>query len=145
MDTTLNPRQESFCRHYTTIGSETFFKRDKGCTAAEYAESSAAVTATTLLRREAIRKRIIELHAENMSRNMITVDKILADLEHDKLLARQNHQYAVSKGCTELQGRYLAMFKDRQMLETSDEIKEMDEHKREEARRLAVLSLQKIG
>ena len=47
-----------------------------------------------------------------MHRNMITVDKVLADLEHDKLMARENHQYAVTKAYTELQGRWLAMFKD---------------------------------
>jgi hypothetical protein len=56
--------------------------------------------------------RIAELHAENMQRNLITVDKVLADLEHDKLMARRQHQYAVAKSCTELQGRYLAMFTD---------------------------------
>lgn len=47
----------------------------------------------------------MELQAENMQRNMITVDKVLADLEHDKLLAREARQYAVSKSCTELQGK----------------------------------------
>ena len=56
---------------------------------------------------------IKELHAENMQRNMITVDKVLADLEHDKLMARKAGKYAVAKGCTELQGKYLSMFTDK--------------------------------
>ncbi len=112
MDKNLKPRQESFCVHYTTIGSDTYSNGTKAALAAEYSETSAHVTATKLLKQEAIRKRIMELQTENMQRNMITVDKVLADLEHDKLLARKARQYAVSKSCTELQGRWLAMFTD---------------------------------
>ncbi len=108
----LKPRQDSFCVHYTTIGSETYSNGTKAALAAGYSETSAHVTATKLLKQEAIRDRIVELHAENMKRNLITVDKVLADLEHDKLLAREARQYSVAKGCTELQGKYLAMFKD---------------------------------
>ncbi|MHC4160112.1 MAG: terminase small subunit [Planctomycetota bacterium] len=108
----LKPRQDSFCVNYTTIGSDTYSNGTKAALAAGYSEKSAHVTATKLLKQEAIQKRIVELQAENMQRNMITVDKVLADLEHDKLMARENHQYAVAKACTELQGRWLAMFKD---------------------------------
>ncbi len=142
----LTPKQESFCQHYTTIGSLTFSNGTKSAIEAQYAESSAAVTATKLMKNDRIRDRVNELHSENMNRNMITVDKVLADLEHDKLLARENHQYAVAKGCTELQGRYLAMFKNRQMFETSDEIKEMDEKKQQQAERIANICLmERIG
>jgi phage terminase small subunit len=116
----LTPRQDSFCVHYTTIGSETYLQGTKAALAAGYAESSAHVTATKLLKQEAIRNRIIELQAENMKRNLITVDKVLADLEHDKLLAREHHQYNVARACTELQGKYLAMFTDRHVNENDD-------------------------
>jgi len=109
----LKPRQDSFCVHYTTIGSETYSNGTKAALAAGYSKKSAHVTATKLLKQEAIRNRIVELQAENMRRNLITVDKVLADLEHDKLLAREHHQYGVAKGCTELQGKYLAMFTDK--------------------------------
>ncbi len=114
----LKPRQDSFCVHYTTIGSETYSNGTKAALAAGYSEKSAHVIATKLLKQEAIRDRIVELQAENMKRNLITVDKVLADLEHDKLLAREARQYSVAKGCTELQGRYLAMFKDNIKSET---------------------------
>ena len=53
-----------------------------------------------------------------MKRNLITVDKVLADLEHDKLLAREHHQYGVAKGCSELQGKFLAMFTEKHITET---------------------------
>jgi len=42
----------------------------------------------------------------------------LADLEHDKLMARQAGQYSVSLQCTIAQGKYLAMFTDN--LSTTD-------------------------
>ena len=120
MDNNLKPRQDSFCVHYTTIGSETYSHGTKAALAAGYSESSAHVTATKLLKQDAIRERIIELQAENMKRNLITVDKVLADLEHDKLLARKHNQYSVAKGCTELQGKYLAMFTDKMKTETTE-------------------------
>jgi phage terminase small subunit len=120
MDNNLKPRQDSFCVHYTTIGSETYSHGTKAALAAGYSESSAHVTATKLLKREPIQNRITELQAENMRRNLITVDKVLADLEHDKLLARERHQYSVAKSCTELQGKYLAMFTDKMQTEITE-------------------------
>jgi len=75
-----------------------------------------------------------------MQRNMITVDKILADLEHDKILARKAGQYGVAKGCTELQGRYLAMFTDRQIID-ADQQAQLSEAEQREARRIAHILL----
>ncbi|MFC1738673.1 terminase small subunit [Planctomycetota bacterium] len=109
----LKPRQDSFCVHYTTIGSETYSNGTKAALAAGYSEKSSHVTATKLLKQDAIRERIVELQVENMKRNLISVDKVLADLEHDKLMAREHKQFAVSKACTELQGKYLEMFSDK--------------------------------
>ena len=124
----LNQRERAFCVHFTTIGSETFGDGTKAAIAAGYSDKSAHVAASRLLKRDKVRDRVSELHSENMQRNLITVDKVLADLEHDKIMARKCQQYAVAKSCTELQGKYLAMFTDR--LQTSDakteEIKETE-------------------
>jgi len=109
----LNQQQDTFCVHYTTIGSKTYGHGTKSAIEAGYSEKTAYSQATRLLKKVEIQQRIVDLHAANMKRNMITVDKILADLEHDKLLARQARQYSVAKGCTELQGKYLAMFTDK--------------------------------
>jgi phage terminase small subunit len=117
MDKPLTVRHDSFCVHYTSIGAPTFGNGTRAAVAAGYAEAGAAVLAHKLLKDKRIIDRINELHSENMVRNMITVDKVLSDLEHDKLMARENHQYAVAKGCTELQGRFLAMFTDRSQVE----------------------------
>jgi len=108
----LTPKQENFCIHYTTIGGETFGNGTKSAIAAGYSEKSAYSQASTLLKSPKIQQRIKDLHAENMSRNNITVDKVLADLEHDKIMARHAGQYSVAKECSVAQGKYLAMFTD---------------------------------
>ena len=108
----LKPKQDSFCVHYTTIGSETFSNGTKSAIKAGYSEKSAYSQACALLKNPKIQQKIKELHAENMSRNNITVDKVLADLEHDKLMAREHHQYGVAKECSIAQGKYLSMFTD---------------------------------
>jgi phage terminase small subunit len=112
--------------------------------AAGYAEAGAAVLAHKLLRDQRIIDRINQLHAENMARNRVTVDSVLSNLEHDRALARENHQYAVAKACTELQGRYLAMFTDRQQVEDVTETRRLTEREAEEARRIAEIRLREI-
>ena len=85
------------------------------------------------MRNRKVLDRISELHTKNMQRNMITEDKVLADLEHEKLMARQAGQYSVSLQCTIAQGKYLAMFTDN--LSTTDTIRqrELDEKAQKEA------------
>ena len=108
----LTIKQESFCVHYTTIGTEAFGNGTKSAIGAGYSEKSAYSQASALLKNPKIQQRIKELHAENVSRNNITVDKVLADLEHDKIMARQAGQYSVAKECSVAQGKYLSMFTD---------------------------------
>ena len=139
MDKPLTVRQDSFCVHYTTIGTPQFGNGTRAAIAAGYAEAGAAVLAHKLLKDKRIIARINQLHSENMVRNMITVDKVLADLEHDKLMARENHQYAVAKGCTELQGRFLAMFTDRQVIDDPARAQVLADREREQAEILAQL------
>ena len=64
------------------------------------------------MKKPKIQQRIKELHAENMNRNNLTVDKVLADLEHDRIMARQSGKYLVAKDCSIAQGKYLAMLTD---------------------------------
>jgi len=116
----LSQREAAFAVHFTTIGSDTFSDGKNSAIAAGYSDRSAHVAASRLMKRDKVRNRISELHSENMQRNLITVDKVLADLEHDKILARKHDQYAVAKGCTELQGKYLAMFTDRLQTEQTE-------------------------
>jgi len=137
----LTPKQDSFCVHYTTIGAETFSNGTRSAIAAGYSEKSAYAQASALLKKPEIRERVRELHSENLGRNCITVDKVLADLEHDKLAAREAGQYGVAKGCTELQGKYLAMFANRYITDDADTIRELSERQEKEARRIAEILL----
>ena len=142
---TLTPKQDSFCVHYTTIGAETFSNATKLAIAAGYSEKSAYSQACNLLKNPKIQQRIRELHAENMSRNNITVDKVLADLEHDKLMARQAGQYAVAKECSIAQGKYLAMFTDNTNITDTVQQRELDEQEQAEAARIANIRLRMGG
>ena len=137
MNETLTPKQDSFCVHYTTIGAETFSNGTKSAIAAAYSEKSAYSQASALLKNPKIQQRIKDLCAENMQRNMITVDKVLADLEHDKLMARQAGLYAVSYQCTVAQGKYLSMFTDNVRQTDTVAERELTEREQQEAREYA--------
>jgi len=106
----LDPRQDAFCVHYTTIGEPTFAHAGKSAIASGYGPASARNTATDLLKKPEVQRRIRELHEANMQRNNITVDKILADLEHTRLLALEKGDLSTATRCSELQGKHLAMF-----------------------------------
>ena len=109
----LTAKEVAFCVAYTTIGSETFSNGTKSTIEAGYAEDSARTQAWRMLRKEHIKKRIRELYDKNMEENMVTTGSVLANLDHDRQMARKNHQYSVATRCTELRGKYLAMFTDR--------------------------------
>ena len=142
----LTAKQESFCVHYTTIGAETFGNGTKSAIAAEYSENSAYSQACNLLKNPKIQQRIKDLYAENMQRNIITVDKVLADLEHDKLMARQAGQYSVSYQCTVAQGKYLAMFADKHIVEANQSGEErLTREEWERERALTEESLKKLA
>lgn len=129
----LTPKQDSFCVHYTTIGADTYSNGAKSAIAAGYSEKGAYVRASELLRNRKILDRISELHTENMQRNMITTDKVLADLEHDKLMSRKHNQYAVAKECSIAQGKYLAMFTDNINQADTLKLQEIDENLKQAA------------
>ncbi len=121
MNNNLTGKEEAFCVAYTTIGSETFSNGAKSAIEAKYAEDSARTQAWRMLKKEHIKKRISELIEKNMQENMVTVNSVLANLAHDRQMARKHHQYSVAKSCTELEGKYLAMFYERSVLQETTE------------------------
>ena len=108
----LTAKEEAFCVAYTTIGSETFSNGTTSAIEAGYAEDSSRTQAWRMLRKKHIKMRIRELCDRNMEENMVTVSSVLANLAHDRMMARKHHQYHVAKSCTELEGKYLSMFTD---------------------------------
>ena len=138
----LTAKEEAFCVAYTTIGSETFSNGTKSAEEAGYAENSARTQAWRMLRKEHIKKRIRELYDKNMEENMVTTGSVLANLAHDRQMARKHNQYSVAKSCTELEGKYLAMFTDN-VNQTIEEPREFSEGEtdilREAARKMLEL------
>jgi hypothetical protein len=81
-----------------------------------------------------------------MEENMVTVGSVLANLAHDRQMSRKHHQYSVAKSCTELEGKYLAMFKENQQQPTvqlEPPSEEEAEIYREAAKRLCELEAKK--
>jgi phage terminase small subunit len=125
----LTAKEEAFCVAYTTIGNETFSNGAKSAEEAGYAENSARTQAWRMLRKEHIKKRNRELLDKNMEENMVTVGSVLANLAHDRLMARKHNQYSVAKSCTELEGKYLAMFTEN-INQTIEEPREYSEEEK---------------
>ncbi len=120
----LTPKQEAFCVFFTTIGVDEFGNGTKSAIAASYSENGASARASMLLAKDKIRQRISELYQENLKRNNVTVDSVLANIQHDRLMARNRNQLAVAIRADELEGKYLEMFTDKYRDE-SGEIKEL--------------------
>ena len=133
----LTAKEEAFCVAYTTIGSETFSNGTTSAIQAGYAEDSARTQAWRMLRKEHIKKRIRELYDKNMEENMVTVGSVLANLAHDRLMARKHNQYSVAKSCTELEGKYLAMFIDKLQTEDTTQQRELTELEQAETAAIA--------
>ena len=89
-----------------------------------------------MLRKEHIKKRIRELYDKNMEENLVTTGSVLANLSHDRQMARKNHQYSVALRATELEGRYLAIFTDN-INQTSDQPTPLSDEDREIAMAIA--------
>ena len=129
----LTPKQEAFCVYYVAIGEDTYGNALRAALEAGYAESSAGVAGHRLLKNDKIKERILELHSQHMNRNMITVDKVLSDLEHYKLMAAKDRQYSVAKSCVELQGKYLSMFTD-VVHQTNEDLPKLTEEEKAKVR-----------
>lgn len=126
----LTPRQEEFCHQYIVDLNGT-----QAAIRAGYAQGSAEVTASQLLRIPKVRQVIDELKAERQQRTQITADwvleKIKATVERCEMEGEHN---PLLKGC-ELLGRHLKMFTDKLEVEGEISISEGLRKARERARK----------
>jgi len=136
----LGQKADAFCVHFTTLGAETFGRAERSAIAAGFAEASARNQATKLLKKPAVQARISELHKENMSRNFLTSDKVLNDLESVRLQAVEKGDLSAAIRASELQGKFLAMFVDRQQFGV-DPAKQPELSERERAECLALAAI----
>jgi hypothetical protein len=106
-------RMETFCQAYTCIGTATFNKAEKSAILAGYSESSARNAGTRLLRSPEVQKRILELHEENCGKQFVTEETVLANISHDREMAREKKDFATAAKCDELMGKFLCMFSEK--------------------------------
>jgi len=137
----LNPREVAFAEYYGLVGSETYSNASASAKKAGYADPTGRTAGWKLLKREAVRQKIQQVHAEQMSRLYLTCDKVLGDLEHTRLAAFAKGDLAVAVRCSELEGKFLAMFTDRQQLVGPEQQPELDERERAECLALAAIRL----
>lgn len=136
----LRLKVEAFCMFYTSLGEKTYGMKAASAIAAGYSEASAKNTATELLRDPAVRERIKELNAVNMSRNDITTDKVLTDLEHTRLTALEKGDLATACRCSELHGKFRALWVDRQEID-EPKMRQLDENEIIECQKIATIRL----
>ena len=107
----LNPKELAFCRFYTALGEQTCGNAMRSAEAAGYSPNGLRTSSWRLMQRPAIRQKIRELHNAVMDKHLMNPSRILHDLEHTRLKALEKDDLAVATRCSELQGKYLAMFK----------------------------------
>ena len=139
----LRLKVEAFCMFYTSLGEKTYGMKAASAIAAGYAEASARNTATELLRDPAVRERIKERNAANLSRNDITTDKVLQDLEHTRLLALEKGDLSTAFQCSAQHGKFLALWSDRMVTETPEQLRQLTEQEDKDAREYAKWCLTK--
>jgi len=113
----LNEKEISFCEHYTNLGADSCSNGTASAKLAGYSEASAHTSAWKLLQRPPVQEKIKQLHAQRMGRHLINADRILFDLEHTRTRALAKDDLAVATRCSELMGKTLALFVDRQEID----------------------------
>jgi len=109
----LTLKQRAFCTWY--VSAECAGNATESARRAQYKGSDTTLTSVGAenLRKPYIRKEIDKLEAEALRNADVTIEKVLKDLETQRLEALASKQYAAAVRCSELQGKYLKMFTDR--------------------------------
>jgi|WetSurMetagenome_2_1015567.scaffolds.fasta_scaffold217518_2 hypothetical protein len=141
----LSPREELFCSNFCSVGSDTFSQKEKSAIQAGYSKGSAKNIATKLLKRPDIVERIQELHSQNMSRNNINVDSVLANISHDRELARAKGDFSSALRADELLGKYLSLFHADKMSITLPMVKLQTEEQQKRTEELTLMLEQAIN
>ena len=110
-ENTLLPRQKKFISEYLID-----LNGERAAIRAGYSRNSAAVQACRLLKKKSIRN-TIEFEMNKWQRRIeIDQDKVIYDLEKTRQAAYVAGKYSAAVRCSELMGRHLGMFVDRQLL-----------------------------
>ena len=107
----LTDRQARFVDAYTS--NVALFNATKACRLAGYSEKSSRYSGYENVRRPHVRAAIAERLEAAFDANEITIEKVLADVEHARICAMRDGKYAAALRAVELQGKYLHMFSTR--------------------------------
>lgn len=107
----LTERQKMFCKEYIVDLNAT-----QASIRAGYSEKTARQIGSENLSKPYIQDEIASLIKEREERVKLTADKVLEDIERVRTLAEGSEQYNVSLKASELQGKHLAMFTDKQQI-----------------------------
>jgi len=135
----LTPREEVFAAAYACPESATYGRATKSAEVAGYKGQPHA--AAWRLRR---RPRVVAKIEEYQRATMATIGKVFSDLENQRLLALAKGDIQAANRSSELQGKHLAMFTDRVVV---DEVivHEYDERIALEASRIARVLIEDAG
>jgi len=108
----LSDKQKMFCKEYIIDLNAT-----QACIRAGYSEKTAKQIGCENLSKPYLQDEIAKLIKEREERVQLTADKVLEDIERVRGLAEGSEQYSISLKASELQGKHLAMFTDKQQID----------------------------
>jgi len=101
-----------FCKEYIVD-----LNASQACIRAGYSEKTAKEIGSQNLTKLNIQEEITRLMKDREERMQLTADKVLEDIERVRGLAEGSEQYSISLKASELQGKHLAMFTDKQQID----------------------------
>jgi len=117
----LTERQKMFCKEYIVDLNAT-----QACIRAGYSEKTAKQIGSENLSKPYLQEEIARLMKSREERVKLTADKVLEDIERVRTLAEGSEQYSVSLKASELQGKHLAMFTDKQQINGQIELPKVE-------------------
>ena len=117
----LTERQKMFCKEYIVDLNAT-----QACIRAGYSEKTAKQIGSENLSKPYLQDEIARLMKSREERVKLTADKVLEDIERVRTLAEGSEQYSVSLKASELQGKHLAMFTDKQQINGQIELPKVE-------------------
>jgi phage terminase small subunit len=109
----LSDKQKMFCKEYIID-----LNAKQACIRAGYSEKTAKQIGSENLSKPYLQDEIAKLIKDREERIQLTADKVLDDIERVRGLAEGSEQYSISLKASELQGKHLAMFTEKQQIDT---------------------------
>lgn len=135
----LSTKELAFVLAYTCVGSTTCSQLGKSAIASGSSENNASRDASRLMKKPHVREAIKDIHQKMMDDALINPQKILNDLQNTLDLALAKGDLTAANRSIELQGKYLTMFNERVIVDTTEQHRVLSESEKEQARILAAV------